>query len=45
MPGQISDSDNLIIAQRDKKLKLFQYLLTISGGTIAVLGGLLVKMK
>lgn len=45
MPGQILDEDSLIIAPRDKKLELFQYLLTISVGIIVVLVGMLLKIR
>jgi len=41
--GEVAISDEWGIAQRDKKIELFKYLLVIAGAVIAVLGGLLVK--
>ncbi|MCK4553570.1 hypothetical protein KAU19_01240, partial [Candidatus Parcubacteria bacterium] len=41
--GEVAVSDVWEIAQRDKKIELFQYLLVLAGGVIVVLGGLLVK--
>jgi len=41
--GEVAISDVWEIAQRDKKIELFQYLLILASGVIVVLGGLLVK--
>ncbi len=41
--GEVAVSDVWEIAQRDKKIELFKYLLILAGGVIVVLGGLLVK--
>ena len=41
--GEVSASDEWELAQRDKKLALFRYLLVIAGGIIIVLVGLLIK--
>ncbi len=43
--GEIAVSDQWAIAQRDKKLELFKYLLVIAGAVIVVLSGLLVKVS
>ena len=42
--GEVSASDEWELAQRDKKLALFRYLLVIAGGVIIVLIGLLIKL-
>jgi hypothetical protein len=41
--GEVAVSDEWDIAQRNKKIELFKYLLIIAGGTIVVLGGLLFR--
>ncbi len=43
--GEVAVSDEWAIAQRDKKLELFKYLLILAGGVIIVLSGLLVKAR
>lgn len=43
--GEVAASDEWAIAARDKKLELFRYLLIIAGAAIAVLAGLLIKLK
>jgi len=43
--GEISASDEWTLAQNNKKLKLMQYLLIISGGLIIVLAGVIWKEK
>jgi len=43
--GEISTSDSWQLAQNDKKMKLIEYLLILSGGLIVVLVGLLWKIK
>ncbi len=41
--GEISVSDEWTIAERDKKLELFKYLLVIAGAVIVLLSGLLIR--
>ena len=43
--GEISYSDEWMLAHNNKKLKLMQYLLIIAGGLIVVLSGILWKEK
>jgi DNA/RNA endonuclease YhcR with UshA esterase domain len=43
--GEVAVSDEWAIAQRDKKLELFKYLLIIAGGIIVFLSILLVKLN
>jgi len=43
--GEISYSDEWMLAQNNKKLKLMQYLLIIAGGLIVVLGGVVWRGK
>ena len=43
--GEVAASDVWKIAQRDKKIELFQYLLTLACGAIIALSGLLIKLK
>ncbi|MFH1326053.1 MAG: lamin tail domain-containing protein [Candidatus Falkowbacteria bacterium] len=43
--GEISYSDEWVLAQNNKKLKLMQYLLIIAGGLIVVLGGVIWREK
>jgi len=43
--GESAPSEEWAIAERDKKLELFKYLLIIAGGVIIVLAGLFVKAK
>ena len=43
--GAVSASDSWELAQNNKKLKLIQYLLVLSGGLIVVLAGVIWKRK
>lgn len=43
--GETAVNDEWEIAQRDKKLELFEYLSIIGGGVLVVLAGMLVRMK
>ena len=43
--GEISVSDEWEIAERDKKLELFKYLLIIAGAIIILLFGLLIRAR
>lgn len=43
--GEVAVNDEWSLAERDKKLELFQYLLIIAGAIIVLLFGLLIKEK
>ena len=43
--GEIVSADEWDLAERDKKLELFKYLLIIAGGIIIILVGLFIKAK
>lgn len=41
--GEVAETQEWAIAERDKKIELFKYLLIIAGGVIIVLAGLFIK--
>ncbi|MDD4271627.1 MAG: lamin tail domain-containing protein [Patescibacteria group bacterium] len=43
--GEVASAEEWDLAERDKKLELFKYLLIIAGGVIILLTGLFIKMK
>jgi hypothetical protein len=43
--GATIEAEEWAVAERDKKLELFKYLLIIAGGVIAVLAGLFIRIK
>ena len=43
--GEVAASQDWAVAERDKKIELFKYLLIIAGGVIIVLVGLFIQAK
>ena len=43
--GEVAEGDEWAVAERDKKMELFKYLLVLAGGGIIILGILLVRAK